>query len=137
MTKIKLTLLILAALTISGCSSEEDPMTDAEKYMADKYNAKWTDIVIRQTETKKNGKVTENRKYIAVQVKNSMDINRILEEGDYAEKRMKSVAQFVMDSVDLGEISFVPNEIEVEYIKEEGFFIFKNEIKQTMAFNLD
>ena len=137
MTKIKLTLLILAALTISGCSSEEDPMTDAEKYMADKYNAKWTDIVIRQTETKKNGKVTENRKYIAVQVKNSMDINRILEEGDYAEKRMKSVAQFVMDSVDLGKISFVPNEIEVEYIKEEGFFIFKNEIKQTMAFNLD
>ena len=137
MTRIKLIFLILGTLIFSACSSEEDPMTGAEKYMADKYNAEWTDIVIQQTETKKNGKVTENRQYISVQVKNSKDINRILEEGDYAEKRMKSVAQFVVDSVDIGEISFVPNEIEIEFIKEEGFFIFKNETKQTMAFNLD
>ncbi|MCK5443261.1 MAG: hypothetical protein KAJ23_15355 [Maribacter sp.] len=129
--------MILVTLSIVGCSSEEDPMTDAEKYMADKYNAPWSNIVIQKTETKTNGKVTENRKYIAVQVKNSMDINRILEEGDYAEKRMKSVAQFVQDSIDIGEIPFVPNEIEIEYIKEEGFSIFKNETKKTMAFNLD
>ncbi|NHF60284.1 hypothetical protein FK220_013100 [Flavobacteriaceae bacterium TP-CH-4] len=137
MNRIKFTLLILSTFLVHGCSSEEDPMTDAEKYMADKYNAEWTDIVINQTETKRNGKVTEKRAYIGVQLKNSTDIDRILVEEDYARKKMKSVAEFVVDSVDLGEIPFVPNEIDIEFIKEDGFLFFKNKKNQIMTFNLD
>jgi hypothetical protein len=136
MIRIKYAFLILAILIISSCASEKDPMTSAEKYMTNKYNAEWTDIVIRQTETKKNGKVTKRREYIGVQILNSTDINRILEEKDYARKRMTDVANFVLDSVDLGEMQFVPKEIEIEFLKEEGF-IFQNVANQTMVFELD
>ncbi|WP_298481398.1 hypothetical protein [uncultured Maribacter sp.] len=136
MRKIKYTFLLLITSIISSCVSEKDPMTSAEKYMANKYNAEWTDIIIRQTETKKNGKVTERREYIGVQILNSTDIDRILGEKDYARKRMTNVANFVLDSVDLGEMTFVPKEIEIEYLKEEGF-IFQNVANQTMVFELD
>ncbi|WP_190811433.1 hypothetical protein [Flagellimonas sp. S3867] len=136
MIRIKFTLLILATSIIISCASEQDPMTNAEKYIAEKYNAEWADIIICQIETKKNGKVTGLREYIGVQILNSTDINRILVEKEYARKRMTSVASFVLDSVDLGEIPFVPKEIEVEYLKEEGF-IFTNETNQTMVFELE
>ena len=111
MIRTKFAMLIFATSIIYSCVSEIGPMTNAEKYMADKFDAEWADIIIRQTETKKNGKVTGRREYIGVQLLNSKDINRILEEKEYARKRMTSVANFVLDSVDLGEIPFVPKEI--------------------------
>ncbi|WP_396637380.1 hypothetical protein [Maribacter sp. R77961] len=130
-------LFLLFGLVITACSSEKAEMNDAEKYVAEKFGAEWTSIGLSQTESKTNGKVTENRKFIDIVIKNSSDIDKIMKEQDYAEKRIKNVAQFVLDSVQFGEMSFTPEEIQIEFIKDSGFLIFNNETKQSMSFNLN
>ena len=112
-------------------------MNEAEKYLADKLGAEWTSIGLTQTETKSNGQVTENRSYIDIVIKDSEDIDQIIEDTEYAEKRAKNVAQFVLDSLEFGEMSFEPKEIQVEFIQDNGFLFFKNEKKQSISYKLD
>ena len=81
---IKSLLFLLVGLFISACSSDQAEMNDGEKYLAEKFGAEWTSIGLSQTESKTNGKVTENRKFIDIVIKNSSDIDQIMEEQDYA-----------------------------------------------------
>ena len=137
MKYLKSPLFLLVGLFMSACSSEQTEMNDGEKYLAEKFGAEWTSIGLSQTESKTNGKVTENRKFIDIVIKNSSDIDQIMEEQDYAEKRIKNVAQFVLDSVQFGEMTFEPEEIQVEFIKDNGFLFFNNETKQSMSYSLN
>ncbi|WP_411031928.1 hypothetical protein [Spongiimicrobium sp. 3-5] len=134
---IKLITLFLIGLITFSCASEQSEMNEGETYLAEKLSAEWISIGLTQTETKTDGKITENRKFINVVIKNSSDIEKIIEETDYAEKKMKNVAQFVLDSIQFGELTFKPEEIRIEFIKDDSFLIFQNERKQSMSFNLD
>ncbi|PXX30641.1 hypothetical protein [Arenibacter sp. ARW7G5Y1] len=128
---------LIIGLLICSCSSEIVEMNEGEKYLANKIGAEWTSIGLTQSESKTNGQVTENRTYIDIVIKQSEDIDKIFEDTKYAEKRTKNVAQFVLDSLQFGEMSFKPEEIQVEYVKESGFLIFKSEKKQSMSYKLN
>lgn len=127
----------LVGLLIYSCSSETVEMNEVEKFLADKLGAEWTSIGLTKSESKTNGQVTENRTYIDIVIKDSEDIDKIIENTEYAEKRTKSVAQFVLDSLDFGELSFKPEEIQVEFVQDNGFLIFKSERKQSMSYKLN
>ncbi|GAA4273643.1 hypothetical protein U6A24_18260 [Aquimarina gracilis] len=133
----KLFSLALTYMIIIGCSSDIEEMNEGEKYLAKKFRAEWSSIGLTQTESKTNGKITENRKFLDIIIKNSSDIDKIIYENEYAKKQIKNVAQFVLDSIHFGEMSCKPEEIQVEFIKEDVFLIFKNETKRTMSYNIN
>ena len=122
---------------IYSCSSKTVEMNEGEQYLANELGAEWTSIGLTQTESKTNGQVTENRAYIDIVVKDSKDIDKIFEDSKYAEKKTKDVAQLVLDSLEFGEMSLRPEEIQVEFIKDSGFLIFKSEKKQSMSYKLN
>lgn len=124
-------------LLICSCSSETVEMNEGEQYLATELRAEWTSISLSQTESKTNGQVTENRTYIDLVIKDSEDIDKIFEDSKYSEKRTKEIAQLVLDKLEFGEISFKPEEIQVEFIKDSGFLIFKSEKKRSTSYKLN
>ncbi len=129
--------LALIGLFISSCSSERREMSEGEKFLADKLGAEWTSIGLTQSESQTNGKTTERRKFIDIIVMNSRDIEKIFEDKEYFEKSSKNVAQLVLDSLKFGEISFRPEEIQLEFVEESGFLIFNSERKRSTSYNLN
>lgn len=127
----------IIGLLICSCSSETMEMNEGEQYLATELGAEWTSISLTQTESKTNGQVTENRTYIDIVVKDSEDIDKIFEDSKYSEKRTKEIAQLVLDKLEFGEMSFKPEEIQVEFIKDSGFLIFKSEKKQSTSYKLN
>ena len=137
MKYLKPLLYLLTIILTAACSSENAEMNGAEKYLAEKVQAEWASIGLAQTESRTNGRLTESRKFINIIIKNSSDIDQIMDDQDYAEQKIKNVAQFVLDSLQFGEMSFEPKEIQVEFIKDTGILIFQNETKQSMSFRLN
>ncbi|MEM6892487.1 MAG: hypothetical protein AAF554_02275 [Bacteroidota bacterium] len=127
----------IVCLLAYSCSSYLVEMNEGEEYLASKLGADWTSIGLTQSESKTNGKVTENRTYINIVIKDPEDIDKIFDDSEYAKKKTKNVAQFVLDSLEFGELPFKPEEIQVEFITESGFLIFKSEKKQTTSYKLD
>ena len=79
--KLKNYLIILISFLCFGCSSDETKMTETEQYLANKYKAERTSVDFKTVQTKTNGKLTEDRKFISVQIKNPTDIEKLLVKG--------------------------------------------------------
>ncbi|WP_125411785.1 hypothetical protein [Leeuwenhoekiella sp. MAR_2009_132] len=120
-----------------GCNSDEAKMTATEQFLADKYNAETISFDFKTVETKTNGELTEDRKFISVEIKNPTDIEKIMSDNEYSNKRGLTIAKFVMDSLQFDEIPFQPKELQIDFINESGFFLLNSENKKTINYELN
>ncbi len=54
----------------------------------------------KQTETKTNGEITEKRKYILVEIINSIDYAKIISDEKLFQAKCEEIGTFVLDSVE-------------------------------------
>ena len=135
--KLKIYLIILISCLCLGCNSDETKMTETEQFLADKYSAETITVDFKTVQTKTNGELTEDRKFISVEIKNPMDIEKIMSDNEYSNKRGLAIAKFVMDSLQFDEIPFQPKELQIDFINKSGFFLLNSENKKTINYDLN
>ncbi len=112
-------------------------MTETEKYFAEKYNAELVHVDFKQTETKTNGEITEKRQYILVEIINSMDYDKLVNDEKLFQAQCQEIGTFVLDSVEFDHIPFQPTELEINYMEKKGSWIFESYNTKTMTFNIN
>ena len=65
------------------------------------------------------------------------DIEKIISDNEYSNKRGLAIAKFVIDSLQFHEIPFQPKELEIDFINKRGFFILNSENKKTINYHLN
>lgn len=133
----KIILVIVISLLCFGCSSEETKMTKTDKYLADKFNADWASLEYKTVKTETNGKLTKNRKFLLFEIKNMTDINQIINNTEYYNKRGMTIANFIKDSIQFNNPPFQPKEIQIDFISENGFYLISNETKKSIIFDIN
>ncbi|WP_299438229.1 hypothetical protein [uncultured Aquimarina sp.] len=133
----KLLLIFVFFITAFACSSGENEMTETEKYFAEKYNAELVHVDFKQTETKTNGEITEKRQYILVEIINSMDYDKLVNDEKLFQAQCQEIGTFVLDSVEFDHIPFQPTELEINYMEKKGSWIFESYNTKTMTFNIN
>ena len=135
--KLKIYLIILISCLCFACSLDEAEMTETEQFLAEKYNAEIISVDFKTLQTKTNGELTEDRKFISVEIKNPTDIEKIMSDNEYSNKRGLTIAKFVMDSLQFDEMPFQPKELQIDFINKRGFFLLNSENKKTINYDLN
>lgn len=135
--RLKNSLIILFSFLCFGCNSNETEMTETEQFLANKYNAERISLDFKTVQTKTNGELTEDRKFISVEIKNPTDIEKIMTNNEYSNKRGLTIAKFVMDSLQFDETPFQPKELQIDFINKSGFFLLNSENKKTINYDLN
>ncbi|SRX76515.1 hypothetical protein [Aequorivita antarctica] len=134
---IKKSLIIVFSFLCIGCSSDETKMTETDKYLADKFNAEWAELGFKTLRTETNSKLTENRQFLFFEIKNMVDIERIMDNTDYYKERGMTIANFIKDSIQYDELPFQPKEIQIDFISESGFYLLSSEKRKSILFDLN
>ena len=130
-------IFIVTVFLVVDSEASNNEMTESEKELAIKYNAERFYLNFTFTSKKTNGKLTQERKYISVSLINTNDIERIINDNDYANVRSEAIARFLLDSVELDDAPFEPQELQIDFVEESQFLLYQNETTKTVTFNLN
>lgn len=134
--KVKSLIILFIGILLISCSGNEREMTEIEQYMARKYKAEYLIIDLKYENTTTNGKVTKDRKFLSMRVKNTSDIQKIIDDNNYSNELGTSIKKFVIDSLNFDGAYFQPEEIQIEFIKENSYFLFNSKNRKTVNFKL-
>jgi hypothetical protein len=133
---IKNKLLILFTTIFIGCS-EQIQMTETEQYLAEKYNSELFSLDFMSENTITTDGETKDRQYIYAVLTNTDDIEKVMNNEDYLKERAGKISSFIQDSLDFGEMSFTPKEIQIEFLQMTGGSFFRHEKKKGIKYKLD
>lgn len=133
------TLTVIIVLFIIGfwfTNSSETPMDQVEKDLAQKYQAESLYLRFQSVENTNKGKLIDEKKLFKISVTNPDDFGKILSSEQYADQKGKLIAQYVLDSINFESIPFQPEELVVEFVKNDRFILFSANQSIVKTYNL-
>lgn len=105
-----------------GCSSEMPEMLGKDLQIAEKYNAEWVGSSSEYSARLENGELVQKgpTRFI-VEIQNSDDIEKVIEEEDYGKRKGQDVADFVHDSVVFENEVGLPEIMKIRFKKYREF----------------